>query len=99
MPNSISVKSIVVAGKDQVACSLGEEAAILHMSKGVYYGLDPVGARVWNLLQQPRAVEEIRETLVAEYEVEPARCQTDLLGLLESLQSEGLIEVRDASAT
>ena len=97
MPNRISLKAIVVAGKDQVACSLGDEAAILHMSKGIYYGLDPVGARVWNLLQQPRSVEEIRETLVGEYEVESHRCEADLLDLLENLQSEGLIEVRDAA--
>ena len=97
MPNSISIKSIVVAGKDHVACALGEEAAILHMSKGVYYGLDPVGTRVWNLLQQPRPVEEIRQTLVAEYEVEPDRCGVDLLSLLENLHSEGLIEVQDAA--
>jgi len=97
MPRSISLRAIVVAGKDQVACSLGEEAAILHISNGIYYGLDPVGARIWNLLQQPRSVENIRGTLVAEYEVEPDRCEADLLGLLEKLQNEGLIEVRDAT--
>ncbi len=93
------MKAIVVAGKDQVACSLGEEAAILHMSRGIYYGLDPVGARVWNLLQQPRSVEEIREILFAEYEVEQDRCQADLLDLLEGVcKASGLIEVRDAAA-
>ena len=30
--------------KDQVSCDLGGEAALLHMNKGIYYGLDPVGA-------------------------------------------------------
>ena len=98
MSDRILLNAIVVAGKDQVACALGEEAAILHMGSGIYYGLDPVGARVWNLLQQPQSVEEIREALVAEYEVEPDRCEADLLDLLERLRSERLIEVRDASA-
>ena len=94
MSDGISLKSLVVASKDNVSCSLGDEAAILHMKSGVYYGLDPVGARVWSLLVEPRTVEDLRETIVAEYEVEPARCEGDLLALLEKLRTEGLIEIR-----
>jgi hypothetical protein len=91
---NISLKTIVVASKDNVSCALGAEAAILNMSSGVYYGLDPVGARVWNLLEQPRSVEDLRAAVLEEYEVEPARCEADLLALLEKLHFEGLIEVR-----
>lgn len=93
MIGRISLKTIVRAGKDQVAHSVSEEAIILHMGSGVYYGLDPVGARVWSLVRQPRSVEEIRAMLLAEYEVEPARCEADLLELLEKLRDEKLIEV------
>lgn len=96
MPETLSLKSVVVVAKDNVSCSLGEEAAILHMRSGIYYGLDPVGARVWNLLERPRSVEELRAALIEEYEVEPAKCEGDLLALLERLSTEGLIEVRSA---
>jgi len=37
--DDISLKTVVVAAKEQVSCSLGEEAAILHMRSGIYYGL------------------------------------------------------------
>ena len=63
MSDGISLKSLVVASKENVSCSLGDEAAILHMKSGVYYGLDPVGARVWSMLLEPRTVEELRETI------------------------------------
>jgi hypothetical protein len=96
MPDSISLRTIVVAGKDQVACALGEEAAILHLGSGTYYGLDPVGVRVWNLVQQPRSVGEICATLLNEYNVQPERCEADLLELVAKLRDEGLIEIRDA---
>lgn len=99
MPETISLKTVVVAAKDQVSCSLGDEAAILHMQSGIYYGLDPVGARIWNLMQEPRTVEELCTAIVAEYEVEPARCAGDLFALLGKLQTEGLIEVRNGSAS
>jgi hypothetical protein len=57
-----------------------------------------VGARVWHLLQEPRTVQDIRETLLMEYEVERDRCERDLLALLQELVAAGLIEVRDESA-
>ena len=98
MSANLSGQSVVVAAKDQVSCDLEGEVAILSLANGIYYGLDPIGAHVWTLLQQPRRVEEIRDAVLREYEVEPERCQSDLLALLERLQSEGLIEVSDGPA-
>lgn len=98
MSANLSDQSVVVAPKDQVSCDLEGEAAILSLANGTYYGLDVIGAQVWTLLQQPRRVEEIREAVLQEYEVEPERCQNDLLVLLERLRAEGLIEVRDGPA-
>jgi len=98
MGSTVSGRSTVVAAKDQVSCDLAGEAAILNLQAGVYYGLDAVGARVWHLLQEPRAVQDIRETLLMEYEVERDRCERDLLALLQELVAAGLIEVRDESA-
>ena len=95
MSATISDRSVVVAAKDQVSCDLAGEAAILNIKNGVYYGLDPVGARIWNLMREPRGVADIRNTIAGEYDVEPERCARDLFGLLEKLLAEGLIEVKD----
>lgn len=90
----ISKRSVIVAATDQVSCDLAGEAAILNVQKGVYYGLDAAGARIWSLVQEPREVAEIHRIIIAEYDVEPERCLRDLFELLEKLQAEGLIEVR-----
>ncbi len=66
------------------------------MKNSVYYGLNPVGTRVWNLVQEPRIVGDIRDTLLDEYEVEAQQCERDLLDLLEKMREQGLIEVREA---
>lgn len=92
---SLSGSTIVVAASDQVSCDLAGEAAILNLKTGVYYGLNPLGARIWALVQQSRTVSEIRDAILAEYEVEPARCESDLLSLLGQLAEGGLIELRD----
>jgi hypothetical protein len=92
----ISIESKVVATQHQVSCDLQGEAAILNLENGVYYGLNPVGARIWELVQEPRSVVEIRDTILEEYEVEEEQCQNDLLQLLREMETHGLIEVRDA---
>src|SRR2546425_11037696 len=94
----LSLQSVVVAGARQVSCDLAGEAAILQLKSGVYYTLNPVGARVWTLVQQPVRVAALRDTLVAEYDVEPERLEADLFDLLTKLAAERLIEVRDADA-
>ena len=91
----LTERSIVVAAPNQVSSALGDEAVILELTQGVYYGLNEVGARIWALLKTPRAIEEIRDQVVDEYDVEPERAMADLLALLEDLVSRGLVEVRD----
>jgi hypothetical protein len=92
---AISLESVVVASPDQVSCDLEGEAAILNLKSGVYYGLDPVGARIWGLTANPIAVSAIRDALLSEYEVDPDRCVQDLLALLNELAAQGLIQVTE----
>jgi len=48
----ISINSTVMVADDVVSCDLDGEAAILNLKDGVYYGLDPVGAKIWNLINK-----------------------------------------------
>jgi hypothetical protein len=93
MAGAVSIRSSVVASGDQVSSNLGGEVAILDVEAGMYYGLDEVGARVWTLIQSPKTVDEVLQVLLDEYEVEPGRCEQDLISLLQSMADEGLIEV------
>jgi hypothetical protein len=92
----LSLHSTIVATTEQVSCSLNEESCILNLKNSVYYGLDPVGARVWDLLREPRTVSDVLDALLRDYNVEAELCERNLFDLLENLQVEGLIEVRGA---
>ena len=95
MEGRVSIGSIVVAAKDQLSCDLAGEAVILNLKSGVYYGLDPIGARIWQLIQVPKAVQHIRDAILDEYDVEASQCEQDLLALLANMEAQGLIEVQD----
>lgn len=73
----------------------GEEALV---KDGTAYGLNPVGRRIWELIQQPVEVCQVRDTLLKEYDVEAERCTQELLELLEELVARGLAEMVDGQA-
>ncbi|MEO6600559.1 MAG: PqqD family protein [Polyangiaceae bacterium] len=83
--------ALFVASKRQVACTVGGEAVILHLDDGVYYSLNPVGAHVWSLLQQPRTTEELVRHVLAEFEVEEERCRAEVTALVDALRARALL--------
>ena len=90
--------AIVVAADGQISCNLDGQAAILNLKSGVYYGLDEVGAMVWNLIASPRRIGEICDALIQSYDVDAARCSRDLMVLLCDLENHGLIKVLDVAS-
>lgn len=88
--------SIVAAVSDQLTCQLGGEAAVLHLLDGTYYGLNETGAFLWERLQKPVRVRDLREALLQEFSVAEEEADGDLLGLLKDLMQARLVETRDA---
>src|SRR5262245_31368766 len=81
------------ARSGQSSCRLGDESVVLDLKQGRYFGMNDVAARVLELLDRPRSLAELKETLVAEYDVEPARCEADLGALASRLVELGLVEI------
>jgi len=98
MENVISDPSVVVATKDHYSCPLGDDTIILDVRAGLYFSVDNVGALVWQLIQEPKSVKEIREAILETFEVAPEVCERDLVALLRELAAKNLIEIRDAAA-
>jgi hypothetical protein len=98
MESVISDVSVVVASKDQFSCPLGNDTVILDVKAGLYFSLDNVGAMVWELIQQPKSVKEVRDAVLDAFEVEPEVVERDLHALLLDLAGRKLVEIRDATA-
>src|SRR5215831_13660675 len=78
---------------DQVSCDMAGEAIVLNMKSGLYFEMDQVAALIWNLLENPRTVGEIRDAIMKEYEIDSNTCDQDLKSFLDHLQSAGLIRI------
>jgi hypothetical protein len=95
---SVSLNSTVVATTEQVSAHFADSVVILGFNSESYYSLDEVGLLVWNLLQEPCKVIEIRDAIFQEYEVDLAQCEHDLFALLEELAAKQLIDIDESGA-
>ena len=86
--------AVVCAGPNQMSSPIGDDVAILGLDRGEYYGLNPTGARIWELLQKPIRVRDIHAAVVEEFEVDADTAREDLFALLGQLREAGLIVVR-----
>ncbi len=93
---TLSMTSVVAAKEAVISTDLGGEVVILNMAKGIYFGLDAVGALIWSYLQKPTRLSEVRDAILQEYEVDAAVCEADLFNLIQNLHSQALVEVDEA---
>lgn len=80
---------------DWLAAKVGDELVMMSAAKGNYIGLSSVGARIWELIETPRTVESLCDKLVAEYEVDPATCRTEVDAFLTTLGQHNAIRIDD----
>lgn len=91
----ITEQSTVAAVPGLTAADLGGEAVVLDPNSGRYYGLNELGARIFDLARKPRSVGHIKDMLLQEYDVEEGKLRDDLLAFLHEMEQRQLIEVSD----
>jgi hypothetical protein len=73
------------------------EIVLLNLQSGVYYGLDPVGSRMWQLLMEQRPLDDVCSVMLEEYDVAAEVLRADLSRLVDELSSKGLVTVLSGS--
>lgn len=77
----------------QISSELAGETVILNHAAGSYYGLDEVGTAVWHRLQESSAsFDELKTTILANFDVDEQTCTKDLNELMAELIHEKLVE-------
>jgi len=78
-----------------VAREVGGETVILDLNRGMYCGLNDVGARCWALLATGVSAENAVQTMHDEYDVEPSVLEADIVNLIDELVSKSLVIKRE----
>jgi hypothetical protein len=95
---SLGPQTTIVRSPDQVSGDLDGRVVLLSIENGEYYNMNEVGSRIWALLEKPVKVSALIDQLMAEFEVERARCETEALAFLGQLAKDRLLKVEGDKA-
>jgi hypothetical protein len=89
----LSLDQHVRISESAVFRELDGESVIVHLDSSMYFGLDPVGTRLWQLIDAHGSLRSVFDAALAEFEVEPAVLERDLLDLVSDLAGRQLVDV------
>ena len=92
----VSFHQRVTIAPDVLFRVIGDEAVLLNLESELYLGLDPVGTRMWMVLQESPSIQAGYDTLSQEYEVAPDVLRRDLEEFLVELLGQSLIALEPA---
>jgi hypothetical protein len=80
-----------------VVRDLDGESVLLNIESGLYFGLDRIGTRIWQLIEEHGDVDAIVRVMQDEYDADPQTLRADAEALIAALLEKRLIvETGDA---
>ena len=89
----ISLTSRVKLSDDVLFQELQGDAVLLDLKTGVYFGLDRVGTRMWQLMGEKDSLAAVASVVCDEFDVTEDRCASDLVGLAQRIEEQGLLRI------
>lgn len=83
------------AVKEFLCCDLNGNSVILNISTGKYYGVNSVGSFIWSAIQSPKSFDEVRDLVLAEYDVDEAVCDEEVSAFLDKMSDQELVIISD----
>ncbi len=91
--HSITVSSTIVRSSQFITTPMDNELAMMSLESNAYFGLDEIGAVIWEALEQPKTVGALCDELLARYDIDRAQCQADVIDFLTDLHEAKIVEL------
>ena len=78
--------------QEVLSSKIDEEVILMSIEADSYFGIDPVGSHIWELLsKQPATTNELVQILMEEYEVDEETCRKDVQTFVDDMSLRKLI--------
>jgi hypothetical protein len=92
--SGLLLETVVARRGDLLTAPVDDDLVMLDPRQSLYYGLDSVGRRIWDLLEQPQSVGALCSALEAEFDVPAETCQADVRTFIQQMSDAELVEIR-----
>lgn len=87
----IKLHTTILRNPELISTDVDGEKVMMSIVNGEYFGLDSVGSRIWELIENPIKVETLVELLTDEFDVSKEQCEMDTLEFLNELMEKNLL--------
>ena len=87
----MNLNQTITISPDVISQEVSGETVLLDLESENYFGLDEVGTRIWQLLQENKDLSSVVTTMLEEYEVSEEQLNEDMDALLGEVHTLGLI--------
>lgn len=91
--SQIKLHTTIRRNPELISTDVDGEKVMMSIENGEYFGLDSVGSRIWELIENPIKVESLVDILIDEFDVSKEQCEMDTLEFLYDLREKNLIFV------
>ncbi|MGR2737553.1 PqqD family peptide modification chaperone [Billgrantia sp. Q4P2] len=90
----MDMTTVVKRHPSLLASQVDDDLVMFSAERGMYYGTQAVGGRIWTMMEDEVSVSGICDQLLAEFSIDRETCEHDVVQFLEQLEVEGLVVVR-----
>lgn len=87
----IDLETIVQRRPDLVSADMDGDVVMLDVELGKYFGLNPVGATIWEAMKSPVKISAICAQVLESFDVSPDMCREDTLAILSDMHARGMV--------
>ena len=95
----LTLNSIIQRDPEVIAAEADQDLIMVSVATGYYYGLSNIAREIWDAIGRPTRISDLVDDLTATYDIDSSSCKDQTLSFLEALFDEGLLQVKDGSAS
>ena len=88
----------ITISEEALSQEVNGETVILDLKSESYFGLDEVGTRIWQLLQEHGDVQKTFDVMLDEFDVEEEQLEKDMSALLDDMLEKGLLHLEESES-
>lgn len=89
----MNIHSKIIIPTTSFSQIIDDEMVILDTQSENYFGLDAMGSVMWQILQQNPSINDLKNALLEQYEVDENILQADIEKFIQQLEQNKLISI------
>jgi hypothetical protein len=81
----------IAKGENYLANEIDGEVVMMNIETGLYVSLNKTGKVIWDLLDTPKPISSVIETLVESYKITQEQCTTDVVPFIEQMMEQQIL--------